>query len=82
MGHIFKTGGHTDKTPVDICALARNAATPPLVPQVVVYDMTSGAWQLGLNRNSSITMPNPDCPSTSLGVAPVIAAVRLVRLPT
>ena len=73
MVYIFKTG-HTDKTPVDICALAEAGNYAPTGATEWSF-MTSGAWQLGLNGTQLYNDRESITQALRSG-APVIAAVR------
>lgn len=73
MVYIFKTG-HTDKTPVDICALAEAGNYAPTGATEWSF-MTSGAWQLGLNGTQLYNDRESITQALRSGV-PVIAAVR------
>ena len=73
MVYIFKTG-HTDKTPVDICALAEAGNYAPTGATEWSF-MTGGAWQLGLNGTQLYNDRESITQALRSG-APVIAAVR------
>lgn len=73
MVYIFKTG-HTDKTPVDICALAEAGNYAPTGATEWSF-MTSGAWQLGLNGTQLYNDRDSMTQALRSG-APIIAAVR------
>lgn len=73
MVYIFKTG-HTDKTPVDICALAEAGNYAPTGATEWSF-MTGGAWQLGLNGTQLYNNRESITQALRSG-APVIAAVR------
>ena len=73
MVYIFKTG-HTDKTPVDICALAEAGNYAPTGATEWSF-MTGGAWQLGLNGTQLYNDRESIAQALRSGV-PVIAAVR------
>ena len=73
MVYIFKTG-HTDKTPVDICALAEASNYAPTGATEWSF-MTGGAWQLGLNGTQLYNNRESITQALRSG-APVIAAVR------
>ena len=73
MVYIFKTG-HTDKTPVDICALAEVGNYAPTGATEWSF-MTGGAWQLGLNGTQLYNDRESITQALRSG-APVIAAVR------
>ena len=73
MVYIFKTG-HTDKTPVDICALAEAGNYAPTGATEWSF-MTGGAWQLGLNGTQLYNDRDSITQALRSG-APVIAAVR------
>lgn len=72
MVYIFKTG-HTDKTPVDICALAEAGNYAPTGATEWSF-MTGGAWQLGLNGTQLYNDRESITQALRSG-APVIAAV-------
>lgn len=73
MVYIYKTG-HTDMTPVDMCALSEAGNYAPTGATEWSF-MTSGAWQLGLNGTQLYN--NRDSMAQALrSGAPVIAAVR------
>ena len=73
MVYIFKTG-RTDKTPVDICALAEVGNYAPTGATEWSF-MTSGARQLGLNGTQLYNDRESITQALRSG-APVIAAVR------
>lgn len=73
MVYIFKTG-HTDKAPVDICALAEAGNYAPTGATEWSF-MTGGAWQLGLNGTQLYNDRESITQALRSG-APVIAAVR------
>ena len=73
MVYIFKTG-RTDKTPVDICALAEAGNYAPTGATEWSF-MTSGAWQLGLNGTQLYNDRDSMTQALRSG-APIIAAVR------
>ncbi len=73
MVYIFKTG-HTDKTPVDICALAEAGNYAPTGATEWSF-MTGGAWQLGLN-GTELHNDRESITQALRSGAPVIAAVR------
>ncbi|MFR7670525.1 MAG: hypothetical protein ACLU0O_07400 [Collinsella sp.] len=57
MVYIFKTG-HTDMTPVDMCALSEAGNYAPTGATEWSF-MTSGAWQLDLTERNSISIAAP-----------------------
>ena len=73
MVYLFKTG-HTEKTPVDICALAEAGNYAPTGATEWSF-MTGGAWQLGLNGTQLYNDRESITQALRSG-APVIAAVR------
>lgn len=73
MVYIFKTG-HTDMTPVDMCALSEAGNYAPTGATEWSF-MTSGAWQLGLNGTQLYNDRDSMTQALRSG-APVIAAVR------
>ena len=73
MVYIFKTG-QTDKTPVDVCALAEAGNYAPTGATEWSF-MTGGAWQLGLNGTQLYNDRESITQALRSG-APVIAAVR------
>ena len=73
MVYIFKTG-HTDMTPVDMCALSEAGNYAPTGATEWSF-MTSGAWQLGLNGTQLYNDRDSMAQALRSG-APVIAAVR------
>lgn len=73
MVYIFKTG-RTDKTPVDICALAEAGNYAPTGATEWSF-MTGGAWQLGLNGTQLYNDRDSMTQALRSG-APIIAAVR------
>ena len=73
MVYIFKTG-HTDMTPVDMCALSEAGNYAPTGATEWSF-MTGGAWQLGLNGTQLYNNRESITQALHSG-APVIAAVR------
>ncbi len=73
MVYIYKTG-HTDMTPVDMCALSEAGNYAPTGATEWSF-MTSGAWQLGLNGTQLYNDRDSMAQALRSG-APVIAAVR------
>lgn len=73
MVYIFKTG-RTDKTPIDMCALAEAGDYAPTGATEWSF-MTGGAWQLGLNGTQLYNDRESITQALRSG-APVIAAVR------
>ncbi len=73
MVYIYKTG-HTDMTPVDMCALSEAGNYAPTGATEWSF-MTSGAWQLVLNGTELHIDQRLDDSGMRSG-APVIAAVR------
>lgn len=73
MVYIFKTG-HTDMTPVDMCALSEAGNYAPTGATEWSF-MTSGAWQLGLNGTQLYNDRGSMAQALHSG-APIIAAVR------
>lgn len=73
MVYIYKTG-HTDMTPVDMCALSEAGNYAPTGATEWSF-MTSGAWQLGLNGTQLYNDRDSLAQALRSG-APVIAAVR------
>lgn len=73
MVYIFKTG-HTDMTPVDMCALSEAGNYAPTGATEWSF-MTSGAWQLGLNGTQLYNDRDSMAQALHSG-APIIAAVR------
>lgn len=73
MVYIFKTG-RTDKTPVDMCALAEAGNYAPTGATEWSF-MTGGAWQLGLNGTQLYNDRDSMTQALRSG-APIIAAVR------
>lgn len=73
MVYVFKTG-RTDKTPVDMCALAEAGNYAPTGATEWSF-MTSGAWQLGLNGTQLYNDRDSMTQALRSG-APIIAAVR------
>ena len=73
MVYIYKTG-HTDMTPVDMCALSEAGNYAPTGATEWSF-MTSGAWQLGLNGTQLYNDRYSMAQALRSG-APVIAAVR------
>ena len=73
MVYIFKTG-HTDMTPVDMCALSEAGNYAPTGATEWSF-MTSGAWQLGLN-GTELHNDRDSMTQALRSGAPVIAAVR------
>ena len=73
MVYVFKTG-HTDMTPVDMCALSEAGNYAPTGATEWSF-MTNGAWQLGLNGTELHVDRSSITQALRSGV-PVIAAVR------
>ena len=73
MVYIYKTG-HTDMTPVDMCALSEAGNYAPTGATEWSF-MTSGAWQLGLN-GTELHNDRDSMTQALRSGAPVIAAVR------
>lgn len=73
MVYIYKTG-HTDMTPVDMCALSEAGNYAPTGATEWSF-MTSGAWQLGLNGTQLYNDRDSMAQALRSG-SPVIAAVR------
>ena len=73
MVYIFKTG-RTDKTPVNICALAEAGNYAPTGATEWSF-MTGGAWQLGLSGTQLYNDRDSMTQALRSG-APIIAAVR------
>lgn len=73
MVYIYKTG-HTDMTPVDMCALSEAGNYAPTGATEWSF-MTGGAWQLGLNGTQLYNDRESIAQALRSG-APVIAAVR------
>lgn len=73
MVYIFKTG-HTDMTPVDMCALSEAGNYAPTGATEWSF-MASGAWQLGLNGTQLYNDRDSMAQALHSG-APIIAAVR------
>ena len=73
MVYIFKTG-HTDMTPVDMCALSEAGNYAPTGATEWSF-MTSGAWQLGLN-GTELHVDRSSITQALRSGAPIIASVR------
>lgn len=73
MVYIYKTG-HTDMTPVDMCALSEAGNYAPTGATEWSF-MTSGAWQLGLN-GTELHIDRSSITQALRSGAPIIASVR------
>ena len=73
MVYIYKTG-HTDMTPVDMCALSEAGNYAPTGATEWSF-MTSGAWQLGLN-GTELHIDRSSITQALCSGAPIIASVR------
>lgn len=73
MVYIYKTG-HTDMTPVDMCALSEAGNYAPTGATEWSF-MTSGAWQLGLN-GTELHIDRSSITQALRSGVPVIASVR------
>lgn len=73
MVYIYKTG-HTDMTPVDMCALSEAGNYAPTGATEWSF-MTSGAWQLGLN-GTELHIDRSSINQALRSGAPIIASVR------
>lgn len=78
MVYIYKTG-HTDMTPVDMCALSEAGNYAPTGATEWSF-MTSGAWQLGLN-GTELHIDRSSITKALRSGAPIIASVRPAPLP-
>ena len=73
MVYIYKTG-HTDMTPVDMCALSEAGNYAPTGATEWSF-MTIGAWQLGLN-GTELHIDRSSIAQALRSGAPIIASVR------
>lgn len=73
MVYVFKTG-HTDMTPVDMCALSEAGNYAPTGATEWSF-MTNGAWQLGLN-GTELHVDRSSITQALRSGAPIIASVR------
>lgn len=73
MVYIYKTG-HTDMTPVDMCALSEAGNYAPTGATEWSF-MTSGAWQLGFN-GTELHIDRSSITQALRSGAPIIASVR------